>query len=103
MPERERLQEILEEVDINDPATYNEDIESLEREISDRASQRWTDSRTPTGRGPGGGARPPSKRRMIHHVTAARPPRVRAGELNTRKGGSKSGGATPRRKDHSEH
>jgi len=38
--ERERLQEILEEVGINDPVTCSEEIESLEREIDDRASQR---------------------------------------------------------------
>jgi len=63
VPEWERLREILEEVGINDPATCNEETESLGREIGDRASQRWTDGRTPTGRGPVGGARPPSKRR----------------------------------------
>ncbi|CAD6229310.1 unnamed protein product [Miscanthus lutarioriparius] len=44
VPERERLREILEEVGINDTATCGEEIESLEREIGDRASERWTDA-----------------------------------------------------------
>lgn len=44
MPERERLEEILEEVGINDPASCSDEIESLEREIGDRASERWTSS-----------------------------------------------------------
>ncbi|CAD6236178.1 unnamed protein product [Miscanthus lutarioriparius] len=44
VPERERLREILEEVGIDDPATCSEEIESLEREIGDRASERWTDA-----------------------------------------------------------
>ncbi|XP_066309756.1 U-box domain-containing protein 16-like [Miscanthus floridulus] len=44
VPERERLREILEEVGINDPATCSQEIESLEREIGDRASERWTDA-----------------------------------------------------------
>jgi hypothetical protein len=44
VPERDRLREILEEVGINDPATCSEEIESLEREIGDRASERWTDA-----------------------------------------------------------
>uniref|UniRef100_M8BZ70 RING-type E3 ubiquitin transferase n=1 Tax=Aegilops tauschii TaxID=37682 RepID=M8BZ70_AEGTA len=42
VPERERLEEILEEVGINDPASCSDEIESLEREIGDRASERWT-------------------------------------------------------------
>ncbi|TVU36661.1 hypothetical protein EJB05_18604, partial [Eragrostis curvula] len=42
VPERERLEEILEEVGINDPASCSEEMESLEREIGDRASERWT-------------------------------------------------------------
>uniref|UniRef100_A0ACD5W003 Uncharacterized protein n=1 Tax=Avena sativa TaxID=4498 RepID=A0ACD5W003_AVESA len=42
VPGRERLEEILEEVGINDPASCGDEIESLEREIGDRASERWT-------------------------------------------------------------
>ncbi|KAE8790180.1 U-box domain-containing protein 16-like [Hordeum vulgare] len=42
VPERERLEEILEEVGINDPASCSDEIDSLEREIGDRASERWT-------------------------------------------------------------
>uniref|UniRef100_A0ACD5VRQ1 Uncharacterized protein n=1 Tax=Avena sativa TaxID=4498 RepID=A0ACD5VRQ1_AVESA len=42
VPGRERLEEILEEVGINDPASCSDEIESLEREIGDRASERWT-------------------------------------------------------------
>ncbi|RLN23088.1 U-box domain-containing protein 16-like [Panicum miliaceum] len=44
VPERERLEEILEEVGINDAASCGDEIESLEREIGDRASERWTDA-----------------------------------------------------------
>ena len=44
VPERERLEEILEEVGISDAATCSDEIESLEREIGDRASERWTDA-----------------------------------------------------------
>ncbi|XP_015691471.2 U-box domain-containing protein 16-like [Oryza brachyantha] len=44
VPERERLEEILEEVGINDPASCSEEIESLEQEIGDRASEKWTSS-----------------------------------------------------------
>jgi hypothetical protein len=47
-------------VGINDLATCNEEIESLKREIGDRASERWTDARTPTRRGPGCGGLHPS-------------------------------------------
>jgi hypothetical protein len=44
VPERERLEEILEQVGVNDPATCSDEIESLEREIGDRcsASEKWT-------------------------------------------------------------
>ncbi|CAM0883042.1 unnamed protein product [Alopecurus aequalis] len=42
VPGREQLEEILEEVGINDPASCSDEIESLEREIGDRASERWT-------------------------------------------------------------
>uniref|UniRef100_A0A0D9V7A1 RING-type E3 ubiquitin transferase n=1 Tax=Leersia perrieri TaxID=77586 RepID=A0A0D9V7A1_9ORYZ len=42
VPERERLEEILEEVGINDPASCSEEIESLEQEIGDRVSEKWT-------------------------------------------------------------
>ncbi|XP_062224771.1 U-box domain-containing protein 16-like [Phragmites australis] len=42
VPEREMLEQILEEVGINDPASCSGEIESLEREIGDRASERWT-------------------------------------------------------------
>ncbi|KAL6616289.1 hypothetical protein ACP70R_038559 [Stipagrostis hirtigluma subsp. patula] len=42
VPERERLEEILEEVGINDPTSCSDEIESLERDIGDRASERWT-------------------------------------------------------------
>jgi hypothetical protein len=44
VPERERLEEILEEVGISDAATCSDEIESFEREIGDRASERWTDA-----------------------------------------------------------
>ncbi|CAM0943137.1 unnamed protein product [Alopecurus aequalis] len=42
VPGRERLEEILEKVDINDPASCSDEIESLERDIVDQASERWT-------------------------------------------------------------
>ncbi|KAM0852261.1 hypothetical protein ACQ4PT_051862 [Festuca glaucescens] len=42
VPGRERLEEILEEVGVNDPASCSDEIETLEREIGDRASERWT-------------------------------------------------------------
>ncbi|CAN6327872.1 unnamed protein product [Urochloa humidicola] len=42
VPERERLEGILEEVGINDPASCSDEIETLEREIGDRAAERWT-------------------------------------------------------------
>lgn len=38
MPERERLEVILEEVGINDPPTCNDEIESLERASSGRSA-----------------------------------------------------------------
>ncbi|OEL36721.1 U-box domain-containing protein 16, partial [Dichanthelium oligosanthes] len=44
VPERERLEEILGEVGVNDAASCSDEIESLEREIGDRASERWTDA-----------------------------------------------------------
>jgi hypothetical protein len=44
VPGRERLEEILEEVGVNDPASCSDEIETLEREIGDRASERWTGS-----------------------------------------------------------
>uniref|UniRef100_A0A452ZCN6 RING-type E3 ubiquitin transferase n=1 Tax=Aegilops tauschii subsp. strangulata TaxID=200361 RepID=A0A452ZCN6_AEGTS len=42
VPERERLEAILEEVAINDPASCSQEIEILEREIGDRLAERWT-------------------------------------------------------------
>ncbi|CAM0955002.1 unnamed protein product [Alopecurus aequalis] len=42
VPERERLEAILEEVAINDPASCSEEIEILEREIGERLAERWT-------------------------------------------------------------
>ncbi|XP_047044776.1 U-box domain-containing protein 16-like [Lolium rigidum] len=42
VPGRERLEAILEEVAINDPAGCSEEIETLEREIGDRVAERWT-------------------------------------------------------------
>ncbi|CAN6337302.1 unnamed protein product [Urochloa humidicola] len=42
VPERETLEGILEEVGINDPASCSDEIETLEREIGDRAAERWT-------------------------------------------------------------
>ncbi|XP_062207287.1 U-box domain-containing protein 16-like [Phragmites australis] len=42
VPERERLEEILEEVGINGPASCCDEIEGLEREIGNRASEKWT-------------------------------------------------------------
>ncbi|CAO2177736.1 unnamed protein product [Urochloa humidicola] len=44
VPERETLEEILEEVGVSDAATCGDEIESLEREIGDRASERWADA-----------------------------------------------------------
>ncbi|GJM88877.1 hypothetical protein PR202_ga05452 [Eleusine coracana subsp. coracana] len=41
VPERERLERVLEEVGINDPAGCGEEIETLEREIGDRVAERW--------------------------------------------------------------
>ncbi|KAG8051799.1 hypothetical protein GUJ93_ZPchr0001g30762 [Zizania palustris] len=42
VPERERLEGILQEVGINDPACCSDEIETLEREIGDRMAERWT-------------------------------------------------------------
>ncbi|KAJ1263352.1 hypothetical protein BS78_09G177800 [Paspalum vaginatum] len=42
VPARERLEGVLEEVGINDPASCSDEIETLEREIGDRAAERWT-------------------------------------------------------------
>ncbi|KAM0821381.1 hypothetical protein ACQ4PT_072267 [Festuca glaucescens] len=42
VPERERLEAILEEVAINDLAGCSEEIEILEREIGERRAERWT-------------------------------------------------------------
>ncbi|KAL5230259.1 hypothetical protein ABZP36_029035 [Zizania latifolia] len=42
VPERERLEGILEEVGINDPACCSDEIETMEREIGDRVAERWT-------------------------------------------------------------
>ncbi|KAF0917656.1 hypothetical protein E2562_021165 [Oryza meyeriana var. granulata] len=42
VPERERLEGILDEVGINDPACCSDEIETLEREIGDRVAERWT-------------------------------------------------------------
>jgi hypothetical protein len=42
VPGRERLEAILEEVAINDPAGCSEEIEILEREIGERVAERWT-------------------------------------------------------------
>ncbi|WVZ68365.1 hypothetical protein U9M48_017314 [Paspalum notatum var. saurae] len=44
VPERETLRGILEEVGIDGPASCSDEIESLEREIGDRASERWADA-----------------------------------------------------------
>ncbi|RCV17255.1 hypothetical protein SETIT_3G205500v2 [Setaria italica] len=44
VPERERLEGILEEVGINDPASCSDEIETLEREIGERVAERWTSS-----------------------------------------------------------
>jgi predicted nucleic acid-binding protein len=44
VPERERLEGILEDVGINDPASCSDEIETLEREIGDRVAERWTSS-----------------------------------------------------------
>ncbi|PWZ07799.1 U-box domain-containing protein 16 [Zea mays] len=68
VPDRERLQEILEEAGINDPPSCSKEIESLEREIGDRASERWTDAmialvgRTPRSTKKGTPAPPPDFR-----------------------------------------
>ncbi|KAK1667491.1 hypothetical protein QYE76_055650 [Lolium multiflorum] len=42
VPGRDRLEGVLEEVGVNDPASCGDEIEALEREIGDRASERWT-------------------------------------------------------------
>jgi hypothetical protein len=42
VPERERLEGVLEAVGINDPASCSDEIETLEREIGDRVAERWT-------------------------------------------------------------
>ncbi|TVU19843.1 hypothetical protein EJB05_36018, partial [Eragrostis curvula] len=42
VPERERLEAVLEDVGINDPASCSDEIETLEREIGDRVAERWT-------------------------------------------------------------
>ncbi|KAK1605271.1 hypothetical protein QYE76_028944 [Lolium multiflorum] len=42
VPGRERLEGILEEVGVKDPASCGEEIEALEREIGDRTSESWT-------------------------------------------------------------
>ncbi|KAM0828232.1 hypothetical protein ACQ4PT_067678 [Festuca glaucescens] len=42
VPGRDRLEAILEEVAINDPAGCSEEIETLEREIGERLAERWT-------------------------------------------------------------
>ncbi|XP_051227066.1 U-box domain-containing protein 16 [Lolium perenne] len=42
VPGRDRLEGVLEEVGVNDPASCSDEIETLEREIGDRASERWT-------------------------------------------------------------
>uniref|UniRef100_A0A453C7Y0 U-box domain-containing protein n=1 Tax=Aegilops tauschii subsp. strangulata TaxID=200361 RepID=A0A453C7Y0_AEGTS len=42
VPERERLEAILEEVAINDPASCSQEIEILECEIGDRLAEWWT-------------------------------------------------------------
>ncbi|XP_047071341.1 U-box domain-containing protein 16-like [Lolium rigidum] len=42
VPGRDRLEAILEEVAINDPAGCSEEIETLEREIGERVAERWT-------------------------------------------------------------
>ncbi|XP_066362131.1 U-box domain-containing protein 16-like [Miscanthus floridulus] len=44
VPERERLEGVLEDVGINDPASCSDEIETLEREIGDRVAERWTSS-----------------------------------------------------------
>ncbi|CAD6271815.1 unnamed protein product [Miscanthus lutarioriparius] len=44
VPERERLEGVLEDVGINDPASCSDEIETLEREIGDRVADRWTSS-----------------------------------------------------------
>ncbi|KAF8719474.1 hypothetical protein HU200_024197 [Digitaria exilis] len=44
VPGRERLEGILEEVGINDPASCSDEIETLEREIGERVAERWTPS-----------------------------------------------------------
>ncbi|EEC75444.1 hypothetical protein OsI_11980 [Oryza sativa Indica Group] len=44
VPKRERLEEILVEVGMNDSSSCNEEIESLEQEIGDHASKKWTAS-----------------------------------------------------------
>ncbi|KAF8703752.1 hypothetical protein HU200_031841 [Digitaria exilis] len=44
VPGRERLEGILEEVGINDPASCSDEIETLEREIGELVAERWTPS-----------------------------------------------------------
>ncbi|CAO2182499.1 unnamed protein product [Urochloa humidicola] len=44
VPERETLEEILKEVGVSDAASCGDEIESLEREIGDRVSERWADA-----------------------------------------------------------
>ena len=44
VPGRERLEGVLEDVGINDPASCSDEIETLEREIGDRVAERWTSS-----------------------------------------------------------
>ncbi|CAO2166856.1 unnamed protein product [Urochloa humidicola] len=44
VPERETLEEILDEVGVSDAATCGDEIESLEREIGDRTSERWAEA-----------------------------------------------------------
>jgi len=44
VPERERLEGVLEDVGINDPASCSDEIETLEREIGDRVAEKWTSS-----------------------------------------------------------
>ncbi|CAL4960707.1 unnamed protein product [Urochloa decumbens] len=44
VPERETLEEILGEVGVSDAASCGDEIESLEREIGDRTSERWADA-----------------------------------------------------------
>jgi hypothetical protein len=72
MLERERLQEILEEMGMNNPVTYSKEIKNLECEIGDHTSERWMDTKTPTRQGLGCGSRPPSKQRGISRYSMCR-------------------------------